>query len=153
MRLPAFEVPAAVGRLLARLPRRPPALAVATVLNLARGRLYDAAAFEPLRGRILSVRVLDAGIEFALTLGDRGFVPAAAGAAPDVVIGASTRDFLALALRLEDADSLFFTRRLHMEGDTELGLFVKNTLDAIDFTSLVPAWLGSPRRSRAAPSD
>jgi hypothetical protein len=32
----------------------------------------------------------------------------------------------------EDPDTLFFSRRLAMEGDTELGLLIKNTLDAID---------------------
>jgi predicted lipid carrier protein YhbT len=37
-----------------------------------------------------------------------------------------------LARRLEDPDTLFFSLRLSMEGDTELGLLVKNTLDAID---------------------
>jgi predicted lipid carrier protein YhbT len=138
MKVPTFDVPPALGRLLGRMPRTPPAFAVSLALNLVRGRLYDAAAFEPLRGRSLAVRVQDAGIEFAITLGDRGFAPAPRGRAPDVTIAASARDFLALALRVEDADSLFFTRRLRMEGDTELGLYVKNTLDAIDFTSLGP---------------
>ncbi len=146
MKLPQFEVPAPVARLLGRLPRTPPALAVATALNLARGRLFDRDAFEPLRGRSVAVRVLDAGIEFALTLDGRGFAPAARAATPDVVICASARDFLALALRVEDADSLFFTRRLRMEGDTELGLYVKNTLDAIDFSALLPARLAKNRR-------
>jgi hypothetical protein len=36
----------------------------------------------------------------------------------------------ALALRREDPDTLFFTRRLVLEGDTELGLALKNALDA-----------------------
>lgn len=40
-------------------------------------------------------------------------------------------DFLALALRREDPDSLFFTRRLVVEGDTETGLALKNALDAL----------------------
>ncbi|PJC12345.1 MAG: sterol-binding protein, partial [Comamonadaceae bacterium CG_4_9_14_0_8_um_filter_60_18] len=37
-----------------------------------------------------------------------------------------------LARRQEDPDTLFFNRRLAMEGDTELGLLVKNTIDAIE---------------------
>jgi len=40
--------------------------------------------------------------------------------------------FLALALRREDPDTLFFSRRLVLEGDTELGLALKNALDALD---------------------
>lgn len=31
----------------------------------------------------------------------------------------------------DDADRLFFERALVMEGDTEMGLVLKNTLDAI----------------------
>ncbi|MGC2048204.1 MAG: SCP2 sterol-binding domain-containing protein, partial [Gallionella sp.] len=41
-------------------------------------------------------------------------------------------DFLMLALRKEEPDTLFFSRRLCMEGDTELGLLVKNTLDTLE---------------------
>ena len=41
------------------------------------------------------------------------------------------RDYLALALRREDADTLFFTRRIVIEGDTALGLEIRNALDAL----------------------
>jgi predicted lipid carrier protein YhbT len=49
-------------------------------------------------------------------------------------------------MRKEDPDTLFFSRRLLMEGDTELGLLVKNTLDAmelppLDWRLLMPARL------------
>ena len=57
------------------------------------------------------------------------------GAKPDVTLTARTRDYLALALREEDADTLFFSRRLRMEGATHLGLLVKNTLDAVDWSA------------------
>ncbi|HLV27960.1 MAG TPA: SCP2 sterol-binding domain-containing protein, partial [Burkholderiaceae bacterium] len=43
-----------------------------------------------------------------------------------------------LIQRGEDPDTLFFSRRLVMEGDTELGLLVKNTLDALDMDVLRP---------------
>ena len=42
-------------------------------------------------------------------------------------------DLLALASRAEDPDTLFFQRRLALEGDTAIGLRVKNLLDALDF--------------------
>ena len=42
------------------------------------------------------------------------------------------RCFLRLAQRQEDPDTLFFSRRLSIEGDTELGLVVKNALDALE---------------------
>lgn len=41
--------------------------------------------------------------------------------------------FLQLAARQEDPDTLFFNRTLSIEGDTELGLIVKNMLDAMEW--------------------
>ncbi|MGB7997639.1 MAG: SCP2 sterol-binding domain-containing protein, partial [Photobacterium halotolerans] len=38
--------------------------------------------------------------------------------------------------RKVDPDTLFFQRRLTMQGDTELGLAVKNLLDSLDLDSL-----------------
>ncbi len=54
-----------------------------------------------------------------LVLGDRGFEVARAGVAPVVVIRAQTAALLRLARGEDDADRLFFERRLVMEGDTE----------------------------------
>jgi predicted lipid carrier protein YhbT len=42
-----------------------------------------------------------------------------------------------LATRRVDPDTLFFERRLLIEGDTETGLRLKNVLDAIG----LPRWL------------
>ena len=38
-------------------------------------------------------------------------------------------------MRKEDPDTLFFSRRQSMQGDTELGLLLKNTLDALELPS------------------
>lgn len=88
----------------------------------------------PLRGRVLRLEV--PGLPFApqLTLDAIGLRPAFGR--PDVTVRASLSDFAALALRREDADTLFFTRRLVMEGDTALGLELRNALDALG--ALVP---------------
>jgi predicted lipid carrier protein YhbT len=59
-------------------------------------------------------------------------VPGWEDAEPDLIISASAQDFYRLAKREEDPDTLFFSRRLVMEGDTELGLMIKNTLDAME---------------------
>ena len=57
---------------------------------------------------------------------------------PDLTIAANAADFLALARREQDPDTLFFSRRLVMEGDTELGLMLKNMLDAMDLSVFDP---------------
>lgn len=54
-----------------------------------------------------------------------------------------------LARREEDPDTLFFSRRLTLEGDTELGLLVENTLDALDASAFHLGALLRPRGAQA----
>jgi predicted lipid carrier protein YhbT len=56
----------------------------------------------------------------------------------DVSISGNLNAFILLAAQLEDPDTLFFRRELLIEGDTELGLEVKNLLDSLDIESLSP---------------
>lgn len=143
-RIPDFTVPAALARLVSRLPQQPPTHVLTLALNLALGRILPRDTLAPLAGHHLQMRVLDAGLTLDFTLTDQGFrrAPSAAGRKPDLIISATTRDFMALALREEDPDTLFFSRRLRMEGDTELGLLVKNTLDAVDWDALKAKFTG-----------
>ena len=53
-------------------------------------------------------------------------------------IRGNLKEFILLASRSEDPDSLFFQRRLMIEGDTEVGLEIKNLMDAVDHDSLPP---------------
>ena len=55
---------------------------------------------------------------------------------PDLAFRANLSAFLQLLARQEDPDTLFFNRELSIEGDTELGLVVKNMLDAIEWPTL-----------------
>ncbi len=87
------------------------------------------AALEPLRGKVIRLEILEFGIGPQLTLCAFGLRPSFAR--PDVTIRASLRDYAALALRREDADTLFFRRRLVIEGDTALGLALKNGIDSL----------------------
>lgn len=139
-RIPAFTLPAPLARIAAKLPQRPPTFALTTALNLALGRILPREDLEPLTGRHLRMCVRDAGLTLDFTLGPRGFVPISGNGTPDLTLSANVRDFMALALREEDADTLFFGRRLVMEGATDLGLLVKNTLDAVDWAALHEAY-------------
>lgn len=56
----------------------------------------------------------------------------------DVSFCGNVNDLILVASRKEDPDTLFFQRRLSIQGDTELGLEVKNLLDNIDFDNLSP---------------
>lgn len=136
IRIPAFTVPTALARLLARLPQQPPTEALTLALNLALDRILSRDTLAPLQSRHLRMCVTDAGLTLDFSFDEKGFHRHRGRGRPDLVLSASTRDYLALALREEDPDSLFFDRRLRMEGDTELGLLVKNTLDAVDWDGL-----------------
>lgn len=119
----------ALGR---RLPAYPGSLLCVAALNLVLRQHLPDDVCASLRGRRLRVRVTDAGVAFDFSWGERGFVALHPGGQAELEIAACARDFLALARREQDPDTLFFMRRLSMEGDTELGLLVKNTLDALD---------------------
>ncbi|MFW0961410.1 ubiquinone anaerobic biosynthesis accessory factor UbiT, partial [Cronobacter sakazakii] len=54
----------------------------------------------------------------------------------DVTFRADAADLLMIAARKQDPDTLFFQRRLVIEGDTELGLYVKNLMDAIELDAM-----------------
>ena len=74
-------------------------------------------------------------LHFRIEQGEFRRQPASAGDTRtwDVRISGTLHDFLLLATRREDPDTLFFNRRLNIEGDTATGLHVKNLLDALDY--------------------
>ena len=127
-----FIFPKPVSELLSVLPGYPQTLVFVQAVNLALGNTLRSEVLQPLRGKLISIRVNDAGVAFHFTLNHRGMVACRRTREPDLTISACAYDFLMLALRKEDPDTLFFSRRLCMEGDTELGLLVKNTLDALE---------------------
>ena len=53
----------------------------------------------------------------------------------------------------EDPDSLFFSRHLSLEGNTEDGLYIKNLIDAMDYDTTVylKSILGQTLATRIAP--
>lgn len=140
-KLPDFTLPAPLTRLGGRLPQLPPTLALVSALNLALGRLIPREPLEMLIGKRFVIRVKDAGMTLRFGYGTHGFRPVFDSAPPDLTISARSRDFIALLMREEDPDTLFFNRRLLMEGDTDLGLLVKNTLDGVDLPRFDPARL------------
>lgn len=152
-RVPDFILPAMFARLGPKLPQLPPTLALVAALNTALGRLLPKEPLEPLLGRRVTIKVLDAGMTLRFAYGERGFRPSFDPAPADLTMSARARDFLSLLLREEDPDTLFFSRRLLMEGDTELGLLVKNTLDGIDLPRPDLARLPAQLAARLSPAE
>ncbi|PKO64694.1 MAG: hypothetical protein CVU23_08420 [Betaproteobacteria bacterium HGW-Betaproteobacteria-17] len=122
--------PPQLASVVSRLPAAPPSLAFSALANRLLWPALQTLDWQALVGRRYAIRVKDLGIKLRFTVTPRGFAPDSG--APDLTISASARDFLLLLARREDPDTLFFSRRLVSEGDTELGLIVKNLLDALD---------------------
>lgn len=111
--------------------------------------------FDLLTGRWLRLEIEDLGLAWNLTRMPGG-LRLADEAQADVTIRGRWRDFLLLASRQEDPDTLFFRRRLVIQGDTDLGLAMKNLIDSLDPDHLPPRlwqairWLGAAAADKGA---
>jgi predicted lipid carrier protein YhbT/chorismate mutase len=133
--------PARIAPLLRLLPhfwsRRALEAAMARVLEVPLRK----GAFDFMRGRRLGVEVVDLGLAWVIEL--HGGRLRTTDAPAEASVRGSATDLLLLASRLEDADTLFFQRRLVVTGDTELGLTARNLLDRL-------RWEGVPLGLRIA---
>lgn len=133
--IPKFRLPSFVARLGQRLPQWPHALALVTGLNAAlKMKLLPASELALLEDKLFRVRVNDTGGEATYTYHNGLFRPVfRPQREPDLAFAANLSAYLQLLARQEDPDTLFFKRELEITGDTELGLVVKNMLDAIEW--------------------
>jgi predicted lipid carrier protein YhbT len=91
---------------------------------------------EFLEGKWLKVEVTDLKLCWFLSFADDQLLIQERSEQVDVTFSGNVNELILIAGRKEDPDTLFFQRRLSIQGDTELGLEVKNLLDNIDFDSL-----------------
>jgi len=89
-------------------------------------------------GRRLGIDVTDLGLSWVVAVGPRGLEVLSPPAQAEATVRGDLTDLMLLASRQEDADTLFFHRRLQLTGDVELGLMVRNLLDQQPWES-VPA--------------
>ena len=138
--IPRFKLPAFVSVIGNKLPQWPHAIALVTGLNaVLKMKLLPQDSLDLLEGRSFLVDVLDTGGRAAFTFRNGLFRPLfAQPETPDLAFRANLSAFLQLVARQEDPDTLFFNRELSIEGDTELGLVVKNMLDAVEWEKLKP---------------
>lgn len=134
-KVPTFRLPAIVSRIGSRLPQWPHAVGLVCALNAARLiRVLPAESLEALEGKLFRVAVNDTGSVVHFEFERGSFRPVFSPARiPDLSFAADLSSFLKLLSRQEDPDTLFFNRQLAIEGNTELGLMVKNMLDAIEW--------------------
>lgn len=130
-----------LGEPLLPLSRHVPFAVQRQVMEAVVARLFAeplaSGSFDLLAQRWLRLEISDLGLAWCLTLSGKG-LRVASRAPVDVCIRGNWREFLLLASRQEDPDTLFFRRRLVIEGDTDLGLGIKNLLDSLDPDDLPP---------------
>lgn len=136
------QLPALVGSVLGRLPLYPGSFLFVKGLNLLLLPSIHEDCKAAMLERRFRIEVSDAKLTFDFSYNGRHFVAVKGGPAePDLLIRAKAYDFHLLMQKKEDADTLFFSRRLTMTGDTELGVMIKNTMDALDLPEVLPPTL------------
>lgn len=108
-----------------------------------------------LEGKVCLIEVRDIPFKIKIYLWNQHFVEVPNNITPNITMNGESKDFIALVNQQEDPDTLFFQRRLRLSGDTELGLHLKNFLDALEWEQRLPralkfallkmgAWLNKP---------
>jgi predicted lipid carrier protein YhbT len=87
-------------------------------------------------GRRIGVEVTDLGLRWVVSIGDRRVELLEPATDAEATVRGTATDLLLLSSRLEDADTLFFHRRLQLTGDVELGLALRNLLDQLPWESI-----------------
>lgn len=144
--------PAWLGRLPVRLAspflRAPFALQRPLLMRMF-NRLFAAplkrGEFDFMQGRCLEVACDEPAVRWYLTCSRDRKLLMRRTAQADATIRGSFRGLLQLAAQRVDPDTLFFNRELVVEGDTELGLQVKNLLDRLDTLDWPPELLFAVR--------
>lgn len=126
------RLPRAICAITKRLPHKPLARAFAAGLNLSLRRKFPLDVLTQLEGFTFVIAIEDAGTELLFRVARGYFFSVASAVEPVLRFRACAWDYAALVAREADPDTLFFNRRLVVEGDTEIALLVKNTLDTIE---------------------
>lgn len=124
---------------LSGLPKSVQAQALAPVLNHALAELIENGDFDFLEDRCVAIAVRDRNLAWHIGF-DGARLLVDPNLSPDVIISATVPAFLNLISQNADPDTLFFQRKLSIEGDVEMGLTVKNLLDALDEDDLPAIW-------------
>ena len=122
-----------LGLLLRSLPGRVHGELLSRLFNhLLKGQ-YLAEQLVDLEGKRLAIAIRDCNRQLQFEIRQNRLHALPDKEKWDVRISGNLMEFWLLASRREDPDTLFFNRRLAIEGETEAGLHIKNLLDGMDF--------------------
>ena len=131
-----FPAPSTVGLLPRVLPGHLRQSLLANALSRHLRQRVGSDEIGMLEGKAIRIRMTDIDCDWWLEFRDARLVASSPQDNPAVVITGGLGDFLMLAGRLEDPDTLFFERRLEVSGDTATGLLLRNLLDRMPANAL-----------------
>lgn len=112
----------------------------ATLFEAAMRRVLSApiekGALELLVDRKLGIEVSDLALRWVVVLREGRMQVCKPDEMAEATVRGTATDLMLLASRREDADTLFFQRRLLLTGDTELGLTARNLLDQLPWQEI-----------------
>lgn len=117
------------------LPRKFHGYALSKILNQLFKQEMQDGELDFLEARTVRINVTDAGLNYSVSM-QQGLFVEAGGADVDLTISGTVYDYLLLVTNREDPDTLFFQRYLTMDGDTGLGVHLKNMLAAVEMENL-----------------
>jgi len=120
-----------LGAIDRRIPVPLKQLAAEAPLNRIFAQAIEDGEFDDFEGRRIRLEVH--GGQRGITIGFWAGRLRVIDGAGEATIRGSLTAFRTLAERRQDPDQLFFQRKLVIEGDTELGLGLKNLLDSLDW--------------------
>jgi predicted lipid carrier protein YhbT len=129
--------PQNLGRVISRMPRRLNSVIVQKLLNNVFAEQIREGDFDFLSGRLLQIQIIDAKLYIGISFSRKKIVCDHFSKLPceaDVTLSIDTSSAIQLIQQEVDPDTLFFQRKLKINGDTELAHHVKNTIDTLDPT-------------------
>ncbi|MWN31069.1 MULTISPECIES: ubiquinone anaerobic biosynthesis accessory factor UbiT [unclassified Gilliamella] len=129
------KAPQALGLTLRCIPFNLKKQVIEQLLQLQFKHSLEDGDLDFLENRWLKIAVTDLGLIWFVSLINNKLV-VSREEIPDVSFIGNANDLIMIATRRQDPDTLFFQRRLIVEGDTELGLYVKNLMDSIELDNM-----------------
>ncbi len=138
-----FIKPRILSRIATRMPQNLNFLVVQKVLNVAFAEQIEDGDFDFLENRLLQVEIIDASLFIGLSFQQNKIICnyfSDKACSSDVTLSIDTLNAINLVQQEVDPDTLFFQRKLKINGDTELAHHVKNTIDTLD-PEVIPSFM------------
>ena len=135
--------PANLGWLSTRMPKTLNCIATEKLINKAFAEQISEGDFDFLQDRFLQIEILDANLYVGLSYSRNKIICvhfSDQSTQSDVTLSIDTKNAIKLVQQEIDPDTLFFQRKLKINGDTELAHHVKNTIDTLD-PEVIPSFI------------